>query len=232
MIKSSLSDEIEISLDSYLLNTVIPILLKNSRSFTLTNALLPPDFPLKINTATFQALIPEMYKQYPDKDLKITLDLDAFPMLYCNETTKTLQGQINLAVTFAIQGNETTADLNIFSMSTGNMIELGIDGDKEDTSIRLQIKGITILDNFVLSSNFGEVSADDIKVSLNKFLSSVIYFINNYLRINPIKIPVIDGLKFESININIGGGEFINIRIKPDFEKTEFNWLKKNKIKN
>jgi hypothetical protein len=220
-ISSVYNEAIQFSMDSILINKLIQILLKNDRSIVITNDSLPKDLPFKINTLYFSSLIPAMFQKYPNEDLAITLSLDSFPMVNFNSTYDTVNLDLNLAMTFSLKNKP---DEQIFTLSTGITVELLLDGSKEDSTLHLQIKEVAINDVFVIQNEI-EISADSIKKNFNTFVSSLIYFANNYLRINPIPIPVIQGMKFESINISIGEENLLVIRCKPDFTTTEFNWI-------
>ena len=225
---ASFTDEVQISIDANLINKLLQFALKNIRTFTITNDLLPADFPFKINTAYFQALIPEMYQKYPDKDLVIKLDIDSYPAISLNSTEEIINSELNIALSFAIKDDP---DAQIFLVSTSDSLKILLDASKEDSTLHFQIKEIITNDIFVVASTIGDISADSIKTSINMFFSSFIYFVNNYLRLNPIAVPIIKGLKFDSINISVEEDNLLKIRCQPDFNNTHFDWLMNNKIK-
>jgi hypothetical protein len=220
---TTFTDEVQISLDSNLINNLLKVILKNQSSFIITNEILPKDFPFKINTAYFQALIPSMYQKYPDKDLAITISLNSIPTLKLNSTENLIETDLNLAISFALVENPLES---ILSISSGDTLRILFDSTKEDESIHFQVKEIIVNDLAVISSQIGDISSEDVKKSINTFFSSFIYFVNNFLRVNPIKIPIIQGLKFESINIKISDEGLLEVRCKPDFIKTQFKWIK------
>jgi hypothetical protein len=215
------NEAVQFSLDSIFINKLIQILLKNDRSIVITNESIPSDLPFKINTLYFSSLIPAMFQKYPNQDLAISLSLDSFPIVNLNSTFSTINLDLNLSITFSLKNSP---EEKIFTLSTGVTVALILDGSKEDSSLHLQIKEVVINDIFVLQNEI-DISAENIKKNFNTFVSSLIYFANNYLRINPIPIPIIKGLKFESINIRIGDDNLLDIRCKPDFTNTNFNWI-------
>lgn len=222
-LRTSLSsaDQIQIALEQNLINSIIGIALKNRREFVLTNDSIPKDFPLKINTLYFQGLIPELYSKYPNKDLVITIELESFPSISF-DNTQLISADINFSISFALAEDSENI---IFSMSINNTLGLSIDSSKEDASLHLKIDTVQINDAFVIVSTIGDISSDDIKKNFNTFTKSLIYFINNFLRINPIPIPIIKGLKFESINVSVVDDNFLQIRIQPQFTQSNFAYL-------
>lgn len=219
---TTFTDEVQISLDCNLINNLMKVIIKNHTSFVITNQVIPSDFPFKINTAYFQALIPSMYQIFPDKDLAITLSLYSIPILNFNSNENLIQADFNLMIDFALLENPLD---NILSISSGDTLKIFFDSTKEDESIHFQLQDIVVNNLAIITSQIGDISSDDVKKSINSFFSSFIYFVNNFLRVNPIKLPIIQGMKFESINIIITEGNLLEIRCKPDFIKTHFKWI-------
>lgn len=219
---TTFTDEVQISLDCNLINNLMKVVTKNHTSFVITNQVIPSDFPFKINTAYFQALIPSMYQIFPDKDLAITLSLYSIPILNFNSKENLIQADFNLMIDFALLENPLE---NILSISSGDTLKIFFDSTKEDESIHFQLQDIVVNNLAIITSQIGDISSDDVKKSINSFFSSFIYFVNNFLRVNPIKLPIIQGMKFESINIIITEGNLLEIRCKPDFIKTHFKWI-------
>jgi hypothetical protein len=219
---STFSEEVQISIDTNLINNLLKLILKNQKSITITNQILPPDFPFKINTAYFQALIPSLYQKYPDKDLVITIDIDSYPGLKLNTTDDVIEADLNLAISFAVLENP---DEKILSISSGDLLKILLDGSQEDDTVHFQVKEIIVKDLTVIATKIGDISSDDIKKSINVFFSSLIYFVNNYLKVNPIHLPIIQGLKFESIFISIIDEGLLVVRCKPNFTQTKFKWI-------
>lgn len=219
---TTFTDEVQISLDCNLVNNLMKVIIKNHTSFVITNKVIPSDFPFKINTAYFQALIPSMYQIFPDKDLAITLSLYSIPILNFNSKENLIQANFNLMIDFALLENPLE---NILSISSEDTLKIFFDSTKEDESIHFQLQDIVVNNLAIITSQIGEISSDDVKKSINSFFSSFIYFVNNFLRVNPIKLPIIKGMKFESINIIITEGNLLEITCKPDFIKTHFKWI-------
>jgi len=221
---TDITDEVQISIDSTLINQVLALALQNNRTFKISNDLLPPDSPFKINTVYFQGLLPKLYELYPNKDLIITLDLESFPTVAFNQTDESIEVDLNLAVSFQIKDDPETT---ILAISTSDTVKVVMDTSKEDSSIHIQIQEIIVNDIAEIYSSIGEVDPQEFKKSINEFFSSLIYFVNNFLRVNPIKISVIDGLKFEYINISVDDQNLFKIICKPDYsyKLNKFDWI-------
>jgi len=210
-------EEIQIAVDTKFINNFLFYSLRNYRNLIITNDSIPKDFPFKMNTLYFTGLIPEMYSKYPNKDLSITLEIDSMPTVELN-STQIITSDLVYSISYALLEDPSTT---IFSLSVGSQLSLRIDSTTEDSTIHLQINSVGINDVIVMLSTFGEQSSEAIKTNLNTFLNSLSYFINNYLKINPIPIPVVKGLKFDSINIMINTDDYLIVKCRPNIQESK-----------
>jgi hypothetical protein len=207
-----LKDLIQIQLEESLMNDIVSVALKNLRHFEIKNDSLPKDIPFKINTLYFQALVPQMYEKYPNKDLVIYLDIESFPSFSMNSAEESINAYLNLGISFALLEDPVNKILNI---SSETVVSLKFDAEKYDNMVHLIINKVEIIDAFVIQSVFDEISADKMKQEMNIFFNSLLYFVNNYLKLNPIKIPAVDGISLEKINISVIDDKFIQLKLKP-----------------
>lgn len=207
-----IKDLIQVQLEETLMNDFVSVALKNSRHFNITNDNIPKDIPFKVNTLFLQALIPQMFDKYPNKDLIIYMDIESFPFFSLNSADNSLNVNFNLGISFAILEDPENI---ILSISSDAIVSLKFDSEKNDNSIHLIINKVELTDLSVIMSVFDISSADEVKKEMNIFFTSFLYFVNNYLRLNPIKIPTFDGISLEKINISIIDDNFLQVKLKP-----------------
>lgn len=214
-------EEIAIAVDDQLLDSILEVALNGHRVFNITSDSIPSELPIKINTAYFQALIPEMYEQYPNADLMIQLKLEETPKLSFDSVKESLKTNLSSILTFYLL-NDTVDPL--LSIATGMDINLQLEAESQDAFIHFKILEVKVNELTVLQSNW-PVDADDLKYNINVLSHSMVYFINNYLRISPIPVPVIEGLKFSSVNLAIKES-FLQITLTPSFNSSDFSMIK------
>jgi len=209
---SEIKDQLRISIDKNIMNDFASVGIKSMPNLTITNDLIPKEIPFRLNTLYFQALLPEMYERYPNKDLVIYLDIDSFPQFNLNSTDTSVNTNIVLNIGFSLM--EDPSNL-ILSLSTNSFINLIIDSSKEDTAIHFSVNKVEMQDATIIVSVFDDLSPDQMKKNMNTFFASLLYFVNNYLRIYPINVPVIAGVNIEKFNINVIDDKYLQVKLKP-----------------
>jgi hypothetical protein len=210
---AEMKNQIKVSIEESLMNDFASVALKDLRNIKITNDIIPKEIPFKINTLYFQAFIPEMYDKFPNKDLIINIDLDSFPVFNLDSPNELLNTYVNLSLSFAVVDDP---DVSILTVSLEAVIGLKFDSQKDDNAIHFTIDKVQITDATVVSSILQDISADKMKDEMNSFFTSFLYFVNNYLRLNPIKIPAVGGVSLEKINISVVENKFLELRLKPD----------------
>jgi len=218
---AEIKDQIKVSIEESLMNDFASVALKDLRNIKITNDIIPKEIPFKINTLYFQAFIPEMYEKFPNKDLIINIDLDSYPIFNLDSPNELLNAYVNLSLSFAVVDDP---EVSILTVSLAAGLGLKFDSEKDDNAIHFTIDKVQIKDAIVVSSILEDISADTMKDEMNSFFTSFLYFVNNYLRLNPIKIPALGGFSLEKINISVVENKFLEVRLKPDL-----NNLKNNK---
>jgi hypothetical protein len=70
-------------------------------------------------------------------------------------------------------------------------------------------------DLLVLKSSLGNISGESIKDEVNTFINTLQYFINNFLRIHPIPLPIIKGIDLDNFKLTILSDSLLSITCKP-----------------
>ena len=211
-----IKDQLRISLDKNLMNDFASVGVKSMQNLTITNDVIPKEFPFKLNTLYFQALLPEMYERYPNKDLVIYIGFDSFPVFNLNSTDTSVDTNIILNIAFSLVEDPNNL---LLSLSTNSLINVRLDSSMEDDAIHLSVKKVEMQDVMIIISVFDDLSPDQMKQNMNTFFASLIYFVNNYLRIYPIKVPAIAGINVEKINLNVIDDKYLQVKLKPTLNK-------------
>ncbi len=207
-----IKDQLRISLDKNLMNDFASVGVKSMLNLTITNDVIPKEFPFKLNTLYFQALLPEMYERYPNKDLVIYIGFDSYPLFNLNSTDTSVDTNIILNIAFSLVEDPNNI---LLSLSTNSCINIILDSSKEDDAIHFSVNKVEMQDVMIIISVFDDLSPDQMKQNMNTFFASLIYFVNNYLRIYPIKVPVIAGVHVEKINLNVIEDKYLQVKLKP-----------------
>jgi len=117
---------ISFKMDDYIFNTLFATkAVNNELSITLTDSMLPPIIPIRLNTRTFQIQIPDMYLKFPDAPMTLVLSpLTSTPLPSVSFTKAngvTITGELGYAWN-VLPGNGTGAAIEVatgsFNFST------------------------------------------------------------------------------------------------------------------
>ena len=209
------SNQIKIMLDENLLNSVFKIFYTKDRNFNITSKTIPSNIPFKLNTYYLSKVIPELYNEFPNQELILYITLDSYPI------TKLVNGTFyanwNIYVEFALLNIPNEIILSI----SNEIVTDFILSDKEDSKIHFKIKDVKFESMSVVQGN---LQVDELKTNFNLLFSTLKYFINNYIEVYGIPIPLLSGIKFSTIRINVED-QYLSIMVTPDYIKTKLNWI-------
>jgi hypothetical protein len=213
---SDQSDQIKIMIDENLLNSGFKILYTKNRNFNLTSQTIPSNIPFKLNTYYLSKVIPELYNQYPNQELILYVTLESYPMIKL--INNTFLANWNVYIEFALLNNPNEIILSV----SNEIVTDFILSDKEDSKIHFKIKDIKFESMAVVQ---GDLQVDELRTNFNLLFSTLDYFINNYIEIYGIPIPLVAGINISSMIIKVED-QFLSITVTPDYLKTKFNWIK------
>ncbi|XP_031423493.1 bactericidal permeability-increasing protein-like isoform X2 [Clupea harengus] len=143
----------------------------NSASFVYNNAgafnlfitddMIPPSSPIRLNTRTFGAFIPQLAKEYPGLMMKLLVKTTRQPIISFQVNNVTLQAS-GTVTAYAIQPNTTLAPLFILNMETSVSAHIYVTGVK--------LAGSVILNRMSMSLGASYVGPFQVKSLDNIFL--------------------------------------------------------------
>jgi hypothetical protein len=211
------TNKLKLMIDEDLLNSLSKLLYTDKMKISISNKDLPADFPFKLNTFYFSQILPGLYKYYPNEDLIITFSFESAPVITL--TDNIFYANWNVFIQFALLKKP---EEDIFSMSNEIKTSIILNG-KEDSKIHFNIKDI-IFEKVSVVKECPDIDLADLQKNLNNLFVAFDPFINNYLDLYGIPIPMLKGLKIETVNIGVDD-KFISLEVLIDIKVSNFDWI-------
>uniref|UniRef100_A0AAU7NHM7 Bactericidal permeability-increasing protein n=1 Tax=Anguilla rostrata TaxID=7938 RepID=A0AAU7NHM7_ANGRO len=117
-------------------------------SLYITDDMIPPKSPLRLNTKTFGAFIPEIAKRFPNLMMKLLVKTSSPPNITFERDNMTLRAT-GTVTAYAIQTNGTLAPLFILILDASVSAQAGITGVKLAGTVALNKIGLTVGTSYV-----------------------------------------------------------------------------------
>jgi lipopolysaccharide-binding protein len=201
--------------DEYLINTATYVQYQDGvLQYVVTNADLPSDFPMKLNTTNFRLICPPLYQHYPNLNMELAVEAVAPPV--ATITSENIQlvfsGTIGVDVVLA-----NGSVVNAFMLSALADAKLDVAVLQQNLTGKLSL----LHSNFSLeSTNIGPVNVTVLNTIVNALTTSVLIPLLNKLIGGGFPIPTVDGITFISPQVTLMSGYFTmetNFTYKPNF---------------
>ncbi|MBN3309080.1 BPI protein, partial [Amia calva] len=138
-----------LGLSQYTLNTAGFVYNTLGRlSIDITDDMLPKSSPFRLNTKSFQLIIPEIEKKYPNMPMKCVVKTSKQPLITFEPNNATLQAA-GTVTAYAIQPNSTLAPLFIINVVTSVSAKVYITGTNIAGSVSLNGLEISLVESYV-----------------------------------------------------------------------------------
>ena len=172
--------------------------------YNITPDMVPKELPIKLNTASFKGIIPELYKKYPNMDIELSIRTTKPPHLQINPGSANLTtvGEINVQV---ILPNKDLQSVFTLGLTVFTNIYFWIHSESVDQIVS---GNVTLLKfNFnVTSSNIGSFSVEHLNKAVNYLVDLFVIKAFNYFGAKGIVIPLMDGVSFINPKLQFGEG--------------------------
>ena len=192
----------------------------NLLKYKLTNSIIPPSVPIKLNTYYLSKILPHLYKEYPNKDFFLVFTIVNSPVVAFDEKSQNIGAKLILQVDLALEENPTIV---IFAFKTSIAVDLTTEPQFYEGKVHIQIKDIDFsnLEVVVSCEHFDPKTFEGM---LNLLSSTAANYVNSQILDKGIDIPTIQGMKISHLMLDISK-DFIEIGVEPDFESSDFSWL-------
>ena len=164
----------------------------------------PKELPIKLNTASFKDIIPELYNKYPNMGIELGIRTTKPPHLQINpgSANRTAVGEIIVQV---ILPNNELQPVFTLGLSVVTNIFFWIHSKSLDQIVS---GNVTLLKfNFdVTSSNIGSFSVEHLNKAVNYLVDLFVIKAFNYFGTKGIAVPLVDGVSFINPKIQFGEG--------------------------
>ncbi|CAL1608761.1 unnamed protein product [Knipowitschia caucasica] len=138
-----------IGLSSYIANSAgFVYTTAGALSLYITDDMIPASSPIRLNTKTFGALIPQIAQQFPDLMMKLLLKEVKSPVFAFESDNTTIQTTATMTA-FAIQVNGTLSPLFVLNMNTSVSVEVSVSGTSLAGSVSLNKMDLTLETSYV-----------------------------------------------------------------------------------
>jgi hypothetical protein len=196
--------------------------IDNIFNIQITSKNIPDNIPFKINTKYFSHIIPGIYEKYPNSELIISLTTTKQPNFFFNKENQSVEFSTQALFSFSLVERP---NVSIFSFNSDIFLDVRIGANYSDSSIHLSLKKILIQRMDIIYSEFPSMDIELLRSNLNFTFEIICNAANKFYLVNGIPIPVLQGLKFKSIVIQIEDS-FFTIALQPDTRNTNFNWIR------
>jgi len=196
--------------------------IDNIFNIQITSQNIPGNIPFKINTKYFSHIIPGIYEKYPNRELIVSLTTTKQPNFFFNKENQSIEFSTQALFSFSLVEQP---NVSIFSFNSDIFLDVRLGVNYSDSSIHLSLKQIVIQKMNIIYSEFPLMDIELLRSNLNFTFEIVCNAANKFYLVNGIQIPVIQGLKFKSIVIQIEDS-FFTISLQPDAQNTNFDWIR------
>ena len=177
-----------------------------------------------MNTKFFQHIIPGIYSKYPDKELILRLKATKQPNFLFRKDTQSVELNITALFTFSLT---ESPDKNILSFDSDISLDVHLGANYTDSSVHLSLNKIEIVKMSIIDSEFPSMDIEQLKSNLNFTFEIICNAANKLYLINGIPIPIIKGLKFKKVVVQVED-KYFSLTIQPDVQQSNFSWIKLN----
>lgn len=204
------SKSIKLSLNSDILELIISFLYsKELFNIKIDNSMIPKSIPYKLNTYYLQNLLPDIYKEYPDKDYDIELQvINNRPEIALDNEQVLLNGRIEVRLNLA-----DTSNLVFLSFRSNFELALNNLPNKEHYKYFLDIKTISVSDTEIVVK-CGDITGKDIDETADPLFKMLIYIINYNVLDKGILLPKVKNVDLNKNKIDVTKESF-SIEIEP-----------------
>lgn len=196
---SQFSTMLQVFVSDYTLNSAGYVYYKAGELVAVVN---PPDVPswspVKLNTASFKALIPQLYALYPNEDMQLVLQSTAPPVAHFTPegATFSVPGECVVKVTLANGTDVTAFTIDILGMLAGKAAV-------QDTNLVGELSFINA--SLALnSSSIGHVEVSALQDLINLMCQDGIVPLLNIYAGRGFPLPVVEGVSLVNPQISFG----------------------------
>lgn len=154
-----------------------------------TDAEVPPESPIRLNTSTFRFNIPSLYAQYPNDLLELVINATRVPSVSISPNGTLVDA--NFDITWVV--NQTTSFPTAFVMNMEMQFFLTLDINTTSTALQGELKLLQLTVSIV-SSNIGAFDPTLLQNFMKGIIGGpIVEIINQYLA-RGIKLPTVEGL--------------------------------------
>jgi len=172
---------------------------------TITPSMLPPNFSYPLNTNTFKLIIPQLYRLYPNRPMKLVAVSTERPQILTSSAgvKLSISGQVECDVQLE-NGSFVytfTMGVNISALAKVTVKENNITGHVDTVKINVHL----------IKSAIGDISIDMklLQIFLDAFADKLILKQLNQIAAQGFPLPVVDGIQL--INAEVMPGQNFNL---------------------
>ena len=173
-------------------------------AYNITPDMVPKELPIKLNTASFKGIIPELYNKYPNMGIELGIRTTKPPHLQINPGSANLTAVGEIIVQVILPNNELQPVFTL-GLSVVTNIFFWIHSESTDQIVS---GNVTLLKfNFdVTSSNVGSFSVEHLNKAVNYLVDLFVIKAFNYFGAKGIAVPLVDGVSFINPKLQFGEG--------------------------
>lgn len=117
-------------------------------SLSVTDDMIPKSSPIRLNTKTFGAFIPQIAKQFPGLMMKLLMKMEKIPTLTFEPNNATVQATTTVTA-FAIQTNSTLSPLFVLNLEASVSARMFVSEMKLAAAVTLNKMDLTLAKSYV-----------------------------------------------------------------------------------
>lgn len=222
------SKSLKISIGDDIINNAIQHIYNQGRfNVRLDNSMIPESVPFKLNTKYLEDLLPDLYKEYPDKDFVMHIAVvNASPQFAFADKNNTHIGMTILIeiilpnTTYAFLG--ATEEKTIFSFKSVLSIGILFPENKDHYKLILNLTEVSLSNTQIIVTS-GTMTADQLQDTLNQSFSALLFMINENFLSKGILLPKVQNIDFNKNDIETSNG-LLSVKVEPSlvaFKKNE-----------
>ena len=191
----------------YTLNTAGFALQKNGQlEYTLTPDRIPKSVPFKLNTRTFQPLVPSLSKHYPNMAMELAFASTKPPKIKTTQNRGTLSNSGTIQFNVILPNNTvTTAFILSFNLRTDFSLDFKPGGGKFIAAVTFNLSSVNA--NFHLkSSNIGNFNPTSLTDTIRTLIDIAVVPAINHRGNKGVNIPSVGGIYMSNPNFSFNNG--------------------------
>lgn len=173
-------------------------------AYNITPEMVPSASPIKLNTSSFEFLIPQLYKQYPNMPMLLTVATTKPPQVDINPASAnfTVIGEVNVQVMFPNKTIQSVATLGL-TVYMNAFVWVRSNGVKQLVMANVSLLSFSVN---VLTSHIGTINTDPLNKAVQWLVKLFIVPAANAYGMKGLELPLVDGLSFVTPKISFGNG--------------------------